>query len=617
MSAFKTQFSVSNILLVVLIVALILTMYQIDRQWQRLSSINQLMTEQAKDIRQLSREMKSLKRGLGQGQVAFNGADEEATAAAFQRSLDTQLKPDYAEGDWLVNSFASSLKTITPLVSQDVYASYVQEYVLESLTVRNPETLEWQGLIAKDWSISEDGLVITFNLRDDVVFSDGQPLTSEDVVFTYQFIMNPSIDAARERAYYEKIDSVTASGPYTVTFHFKEPYFNSMSLAGGISILAKHFYAPYLDQPDQFNLSKGLLFGSGPYRLQDPKNWSPDAGFTELLRNDRYWGVIPSFDRMAWKTIENETARLTSYRNGEIDVYNAKAREYQKLLNDDAMMERSHNFEYISPTAGYSYIGWNQGTDEKPTRFADKRVRQAMTYLLNREAMINDVLLGYAKVAVGPFNPQGIQHNPDLKPRKYNPDKARALLKEAGFEDRDGDGLLEDKEGEPLSFSLMYGQSSETVKEMALYFKDQLARAGVEMELKPTEWSVMLESITQRNFDAIMLGWSSTIESDVYQMFHSSQIKDRGDNFIGYKNPQLDKVLEQARQSVDEGERIKLWQQVEEMLYEDQPYTFLMRSKSLLFVDKRIKGLQQTRIGLNLSLTPVEVYVPTELQRYQ
>ncbi len=610
------------LVLFVLLLVLVTTMYMIDRQWDKLTRVEAVMLEQAEDIRRLRQaytELRRTARVRPDASAELSERNGSEIPAAFQRSWEVSQRPDFAEGDWLVRAFGNSIKTITPLVSSDVYASMVQGYVLESLLTRHPETLEWQGMLAESWQVSDDGLTITFKLRPEAAFSDGRPVTAEDVVFSYEFIMNPQIKAPRERAYYEKLASVKALGPQEVEFVFKEPYYNSLTLAGGMSIMAKHFYGPYLENPETFNQSKGLLFGSGPYRLADPKGWTPDTGLVELERNPRYWGPVqPSFDRMIWKVIENETARLTAYRNTEIDTYAAKPREYKnKLLSDEQLMSRSQNFEYLPPTAGYRYIGWNQKRKGEPTRFADRRVRVAMTYLTDKRRIVDEIMLGYGEVAVGPFNPQGKQHAPDLKPRLFNVDKAKALLREAGYEDRDGDGVLEDASGEPFRFELVYPQGSEDYTALALFLKDSYARAGVQLVPKPTEWSVMLDLLDKKDFEAISLGWSASLESDLYQIFHSDQAKNNGDNFINYSNPKLDALIEQARATVDEAQRMPLWQEAERVIYEDQPYTFLTRGKSLVLVDQRMKNVQVTPLGLNVSETPIGWYVPAELQKYK
>jgi peptide/nickel transport system substrate-binding protein len=152
---------------------------------------------------------------------------------------------------------------------------------------------------------------------------------------------------------------------------------------------------------------------------------------------------------------------------------------------------------------------------------------------------------------------------------------------------------------------------------MVLFLRDQLARAGIKLEPKPTEWSVMIDLLKKRDFDAITLGWTSGLETDLYQMFHSSQIEGGGNNFVGYKNLEFDALVDEARATVDAETRMPLWMQAERHLFEDQPYTFLMRRKSLVFIDRRIQNIEQTRVGLNLGAVPMENYVPEADQRYR
>ncbi|HEX2242988.1 MAG TPA: ABC transporter substrate-binding protein, partial [Gammaproteobacteria bacterium] len=435
--------------------------------------------------------------------------------------------------------------------------------------------------------------------------------------FTFNFIMNPQIAAPRQRAYFQKVKSVEAIGKYKVAFHFKEPYFQSLELAGTMPILPRHFYARYLKNPQAFNQSTGLLMGSGPYRLEDPMSWAPDIGIVELERNPYYWGPIqPPFEKLLWKVIENDSARLTTFRNGEIDLYEARPREYQTLLKDQALARRTQNLEYMSPTAGYSYIGWNQQRDGKPTLFADRRVRLAMTYLTDCKRIVDQIMLSYAEVAVSPFSPRSLQHDKSIKPRRFNPEKAKALLAQAGYKDRNGDGLIESADGKPFKFDLVYFQDNEDTQRVVLFLRDLYAQAGILMIPKPTEWSVMIDLLQHKDFDTITLGWTSGIEVDIFQMFHSSQTVPGGDNFINYKNPRLDAVIEEARSTVNEKARMLLWHKAERIMYEDQPYTFLLRAKSLVFIDKRIHNVQVTKLGLNKDILPVEWFAPAGMQKY-
>ena len=600
---------------------LVLMMIQVDRQWQRMAEMTRIMQEQAEDIRRTRGLLRDLEQTLRSGDVRVADASARPVAGAsgpdaFERARRAAARPDYAGGDWLMLAFGTGLRTLTPLVSTDAYASEVQAYVIESLITRDPDTLEWRGLVAEDWSISADGLTITFRLRRDVNFSDGEPLTARDIAFTFAFIMNEAIAAPRSRAYLSKIERVTALDDHTVEFVFAEPYFNSLQLAGTLDILPEHFYGRFLEDPRAFNESRGLLLGSGPYRLADPEGWTPDQGRVELVRNPRYWGPVdPSFDRIVWRVIENDSARLTTFRNQDIDVYGARPREYQRLLDDEGLRARTRHFEYMSPTAGYSYIAWNQQRGDAPTRFADPRVRLAMSHLTDVQRVIEEVLLGYAEPAVSPFSPRSPQHDPSLQSIEYDLERARELLREAGFEDRSGDGVLQGPDGQPFEFEMTFFQDNEDTRRMVLFLRDLYARAGIVMRPRPTEWSVMLENLQNKNFDAITLGWTSGIEIDIFQMFHSTQTMEGGDNFIGYRNPELDRLIDAARAEVDEEKRMMLWQQAERIMIADQPYTFLFRRNTLAFVDERIANLENTPLGLNLMSVPVEVYVPTALQR--
>ena len=609
---------------VLVVVLLVLAMVQIDRQWQRLSDMTRILQEQAEDLRRMRGSLRDLEQTLATGVVASQHAAPSGVPAtapahaedAFKRARAAAARDDYAPGDWLMLSFGAGIKTLTPLVSSDAYAGEVQSYVMESLLTRDPDTLEWSGLLAESWQVADDGLKITFRLRPDLGFSDGQPLTARDVAFSYRFIMNEAIAAPRARAYYAKVAAVNALDERTVEFVFAEPYFNALALAGGMEVLPEHFYARFLEDPRRFNESRGLLLGSGPYRLADPEAWTPDQGQIELVRNPRYWGPVdPSFDRIVWRVIENDSARLTTFRNGDIDVYGARPREYRQLVEDAQLSARAEHHEYMSPTSGYSFVAWNQQRGGKVTLFADARVRRALSHLTDTARIIEDVFLGYGEVAVSPFSPRSPQHDPALLPIAYDLERARALLAEAGFADRDGDGVLENEAGQRFEFDLTFFQDNEDTRRTVLFLRDAFARAGVLMKPQPTEWSVMIDKMGRKDFDAITLAWTSGVEVDIFQMFHSTQNMDGGDNFISYANPEFDRIIDQARATVDDDARMALWHQAEAHLVADQPYTFLLRRKTLAFIDRRIHNVGQTNLGLNLMNVPVEVYVPKGMQR--
>ncbi|MCC7191614.1 MAG: hypothetical protein IT444_02430 [Phycisphaeraceae bacterium] len=671
----ENRFGFKDLIIAILLIAVLLSIWlamkQYDRQYEVIQAVSNKLDAQTRDLEAMRR---TLDRGIAVT-VPASAATQQTTDAAdpFARIRTARKMPDFAEGGWYIDAFSGVAK-LTPLVSGDVYASVVQDSILETLLTRDPETLEYQGLIARSWEVIDNteafdayvkprlgqpltveeivkepdcpaeskeadaravrdayiarrmkegkkseniandpacppAALIKFVIRDGVSFSDGHPLTADDVVFTFNFVMDERIAAPRQRAYLRMIRSVGKTGPNEVTFSFREPYFESLELAGSIQVLPKHFYGSI--EPEKFNQSVGLLMGSGPYRLPDPRTWSPGETIT-LVRNDRYWGVRPAFDRLVYRQILNDVAKLTAFRNGEIDVLSAFPEQYRDMLADADLVRKTQHFDYASPVGGYRFVAWNQMQNGKPTIFADKRVRRAMTMLIDRQRLIHEVMLGYATEATGPFNPASQQCSPDVKPLPFDIDGAKKLLADAGFADRDGDGLIESADGRPFRFKLTYPSGNANYEAQTFFMKDSFARAGILLEPDPLEWTVFTERLSQKNFDAITLAWSAGIETDIYQMFHSSQMVPGGDDFISYRNVELDGLIDRARRMLNEHERMPLWRRAHEILYEDQPYTFLFFPKSLRFVDGRIRNVQLLKLGMN---SREEWFVPEQFQR--
>ncbi|MCS7034118.1 MAG: ABC transporter substrate-binding protein, partial [Phycisphaerae bacterium] len=483
----------------ILIVLIVLAMRQFDRQYEHVLTIKQQNDQLAAEVARVRRQVAEMAAGgvtpgggprgasgdnsgvpadagaaqRGDGKEGPSGGpaggSSSGGASSAQPAVDcfTHLRaaerlPNFARGGWFIDNFGTKVGRLTPLISTDVYQSWVENQVMESLAVRDPYSLEFVPRVARRWEISPDGLTVTFYLRDDVTFSDGQPLTAEDVVFTVNWIRNPEVNAPRARAYMTQFKDVTAINDHTVRFTFSEPYFKNFETAATINIMPRHFYSRFT--PNQFNERVGLLMGSGPYMLENPETWTPGNGVT-LLRNPRYWGVEPTFDRIVFNEIQEESAEMVRYGNQQHDVIRCTPEVFERLTRDQRIMGFSNKFRYTTPYGGYSYIGWNQrrkidGRDT-PTPFADTRVRRAMTMLIDRERMAREIYLGYATVASGPFAPNGPQSNPEIKPWPYDEAAARALLEEAGFADRNRDGVIEGSDGKPLRFVLSYPGGAE------------------------------------------------------------------------------------------------------------------------------------------------------------
>lgn len=614
------------LVLSVLIVLVILAIWQYDRQWDEIQKIKEQNTSLAGDVGRIKRQLSdglTLAPGTGpaspEGEL-ITGTGRDGTSNPFYLLEEAQEQPEFTRGDWFVDNFGAKVGKLTPLVSTDVYQSWTEALVSDALVYRDPFTLEFIPMLSRGWTESDDGLRYTFKLRDGITFSNGEPFTADDVVFTFDWIRNPDVDAPRTRAYLDKLESVEAVDSTTVEFTFSEPYFLNFETVALMPVMSEAFYSQYT--PAQFNDSVGLLIGTGPYMLESPTNWTPGSGVT-LVRNPRYWGEPPAPDRIIFREIEEESVTNVLFGNQELDNLRTTPEQFDRLVADQRIMSLGRPFNYTSPYSGYRYIGWNQvrrsGGQERPTKFANPKVRRALTMLINREQMAEELFRGYATVASGPFAPSGPQSNPDIEPWPYDPDQARELLAEAGWRDRNNDGTLEDERGEPFRFTLTYPSGSEAYEKMILFFRDNFARGGVIMDAEPLQWSVLVEKLNQSDFDAIILGWSGSIESDPYQIFHSDQIKDGGDNRTAYSNSELDELIEQARTTMDPDERMKLWHQVHQILHEDQPYTFLHNQQALRIISNRVQNVEESEVGLNyenLNGGVLPWYIPQDQQKY-
>ncbi len=594
----------------------------------------------------------------------------------FRAVREAQGQPDYATGDWVIDAFSANVAKITPMISRDYYASVVQSYVLESLAGRDEETLEWAPVLARTWSTRDNmeawqayvdqrmaepltqievqqeagfasleteeeqaayvqrrlaegrrlvdisredacphAVEYTFRLRRGLAFSDGEPLTAHDVVFTYNLIMNPDFQAPVWREQLGmKMKSVQAPDDYTVVFRFRQPYFDSFDDAAGLPVLPEHFYSQFTIE--EINTSTGLLMGSGPYKVGvGPEAWAPGE-LLSLVRNDRYWEPDGqgAFDRVIFREINNDVARLAAFRNGEIDLFShAIPEQYLQYLSDEELVQRSQSIEAFRVNDGYGWIAWNQLKNGQPTRFADQRVRQAMTLLIDRQRIIDEHLSGYGMVPSGPFNKISSQYNQSIEPWPYDPELAAELLAQAGYIDRDGDGIIESESGEPFIFTYTFPSSTTYWQNIGLMVKDGMAQAGIVVELNPLEWSVFGEKVRSADFDAISMAWTAGIESDIHHAFHSSNIGNNNNNFPAYANPELDALIDQARVTLDVDARMALWQRCHEILHEDQPYTFLYVRKYIVLADGRYKNLQENTFGVNSRLT---WFTPTADQKY-
>jgi len=521
-------------------------------------------------------------------------------------TTDPRAYPNMIEGGEITEIWEAQTKTLTPNISTDVYSRRVQELVLQSLADFDPQTLKRTGILAEAWQVDPAGLWLRARLRPGVRFSDGVPLTAEDIRWSFaDYIMNEQIEAERTRSIIrDSIAGVTVIDPRTVEFTFKQPLASNVDNALGLSILPKHVYSKLT--PAQINKATGLLMGSGPFRLRgfNPDNqWAPPADIV-LERNEQYWGPRPTLDTIRYQAINDEIGRINTFAKGDADIITPSSPQFASKSADPAWEERATFLKWVNMRSGYSFIAWNGGErNGKLTPFHDPRVRLAMTHALDREKIIRDIYSGIGVVAKGNQPLASPGSNPDIKPWPYDPDRAMALFKEAGWEARGSDGILKDKFGNEFKFQFTYSGGSEISDRIAKFIKDAYTQAGIRVELRPVEWAVYTDLLKTRDFDAITLAWGANApESDPKQIFHSESIKNQGDNFAQWSNPKADALIDAGRREMDTDKRMAIWRELELVLHQEQPYTFLRVSPWLRFVGPRAGNVVPYPKGLE----PVE-----------
>lgn len=506
--------------------------------------------------------------------------------------------PVPVDGDWVIGNLGSEPPTLNPITSTDLSASTIQEYIYETLIRRNPETMKLEPLLAESWQVAEDHLTYTFHLRKNIAWADGQPFTARDIRYSFDRIRDPAVDAAHLRNYYQDIERLEVLDDHTVRFHYRIPYFLALQFCGGIPIVPVHLFKPGEDF-NKHPIARSPV-GTGPYRLL---HWRTGEEIV-LVRNEAYWGVRPHLDRLVFKIIPDPTVALHVLKQGGLDVSGLLPIQWVKQTQSERFQEMFRKLKYYTPR--YNYVGWNM----KRPLFADRRVRVAMTMLIDRETILRRVLFGFGTVVSGTFYVNSPEYNRNIKPWPYDPAAALALLEQAGWKRRDGNGPLE-KDGTPFQFEFILPAGSKIGEQIATMFQENLKQVGIRMEIRKLEWAVFIQKIDSRNFDACTLGWSLGWESDPYQIWHSS-MAEKGSNFVGFRNEEADRIIEAARQEFDPEKRYRLYHRFGEILHEEQPYTFLFTTETLAAVARRFENVKVYAMGPERK----EWWVPKALQKY-
>lgn len=519
--------------------------------------------------------------------------------ACLLGTVGAQAADQPATGDALVVGSIGDASRLLPLLASDSASGDIVGLVYNGLLKYN-EHLEIVGDLAESWEVSDDGLVLTFVLRPGLRWHDGRACTADDVRFTYDKLVDPAVRTPYS-SNYELIESVQVLDARTVRIRYREPFAPALE-SWMTGIIPKH-----LLEREDLNTTRYLRdpIGTGPYRFM---RWKTGE-LIELRANPAYFEHRPYVDRYLYRVIPDQATLFLEVLTGGVDLASLTPLQYSRQTDVPYVRDQYRKFRY--PSFGFTYVGYNL----QDPRFADARVRQAFNLAIDKQAIIDGVLFGLGAVATGPYPQESWAYNPDIRPPGRDLAAAKRLLAEAGWEDRDGDGWL-DKDGHSFRFTLLTNQGNEVRRQVTELVQRHLKELGVDVKIRIVEWSTFVhEFVDKRRFDVVLLGWSLSRDPDLYDLFHSSKTREGEYNFVGYANPEVDRLLEVGRRTFGRQERQRIYRQIHRLLYEDQPYTFLYVPDALPIVQRRFRNVQATPIGIFYNF--IDWYVPTTEQRYR
>lgn len=531
-------------------------------------------------------------------QLVLSGCSEPAKPDSADKAQGKAGLESPAFGDAIVEGTIGEASNLIPVLASDSSSHAVAGHIYNGL-VKYDKNLAITGDLAKSFEISKDGLEITFHLHRGVKWHDGAPFTSRDVLYTYRVVIDPNTPTAYAEDF-KQVKTIKALDDFTVKVTYASPFAPALA-SWGMNILPAHL----LEGKDitKSPLSRAPV-GTGPYRF---KEWV--AGQKVVLEsNHDYFEGRPFVDRYIYRIIPDTSTMYMELKAGAIDLMNLTPVQYARQTTSAGFTSRFNKYRY--PSSGYLYMGYNL----RHPLFGDKRIRQAITAAINKDELISGVLFGMGQKAHGPLIPGRWAYNPDVKDIAHDPAHAVRLLAEAGWKDKNSSGILV-KNGKPFSFTILTNQGNQQRLLTAQIIQQRLKFVGIDVKIRIVEWATFLkEFIDKGNFEVVMLAWNISPDPDMYDIWHSSKTNPRELNFIGYKNAEVDRLLVEGRSTFDMEKRKKAYFRIQEILADEQPYTFLYVPDALPVVSSRIRGIEPAPAGIGHN--QIKWYVPKAEQVY-
>ncbi len=495
-------------------------------------------------------------------------------------------KPVADVGGHYIEGMVSQPRYVNPILSQTSDAdAALSKLIYASLFVTGEEGLPEKSL-ASDYSIAEDGKLITVYLRTGVHFHDGEELTAEDVVFTIRAVQDPAYKSPLRNNWLGV--EVSAPERYTVVFSLKKPYFGFLENLT-LGILPKHLWEPI--PADRFTLADYNLLqpiGAGPYRFQDiDKDTDGNVLSYYVEAFEDYFDGRPFIDRITFRFYSDEESLVAAFNHQEVmGMYSVTTRQIEELSPKRRPLVR----EMALPRLFAVFLNGN-----KSVALAYDEVRQALSLATNRQAILERVLDNKALSATGPILPFMFGFVPSGD-QSFNIDEANKILDEKGWL-REQDGIRS-KNSVPLRFSLATPDWPELVA-TADILKEEWRKLGVEMEIKVLSQTDLYQTVIRpREYEALLFGQGSMLDPDPYSFWHSSQKADPGLNLAFFEDKRVDEILTQARETLDQGKRAELYREFQDIIRREQPAIFLYSPAYLSVVSDKIQGFKLRSVNV-------------------
>ncbi|HEY2988182.1 MAG TPA: ABC transporter substrate-binding protein [Candidatus Binatia bacterium] len=497
-----------------------------------------------------------------------------AVGSACGKSTDSGTSPGT-----LVVALESGPTHLDPRYAMDADSDRISGLIFNSL-VRPDENSLPRPELAESWRAVDERTYI-FHIRKGVLFHDGKPLTAADVKYTYQSILDPN-SRSPKRGPLKFIEGIDQLGDYEIRFRLARsfaPFLENLTI--GIVPAAT---------PAEEKSGSLRLIGSGPFTLGE---FSPGERVV-LKANPSYWEGAPALSGVVFKIIPDAVVRALEFRKGTVDfIQNDLEPEMLPWLSKNTgattLSEQGTTFHYLGMNLDHPML-------------SHRAVREAIGLAIDRDAVIHHIMKDLVVPATGLLSPRHWAYEPAVARLSYNPEKAKRLLNEAGFPDPDGDGPLP-------RFRLSYKTTNlDLTKRIAETLKEQLARVGIEIEVRTYEWGTFYGDVKNGNFHLFSLDWVGVLDPDIYyDLFHSSSVPPNGRNRGRYRNQELDRLLERGRQTVALEERRRIYSRVQEILAVDLPYIPLWWKKNIVVMKPSVRGFVPFPDGDFISLKKVSL----------